>query len=106
MGDGSERSDAFSEISDGYSETLAADLRITMTSLRRLAGLMLALLILKLVRILRLLVRVVRLQRQEEPGWRRMVRARIALGLVRLSHAVLGLSGIVAPWLAGDDPLQ
>jgi hypothetical protein len=72
-----------------------------MTRLRRLAALMLALLILKLVRLLRLAVRTVRLQRQEEPGWRRMIRARIALGLVRLSRAVLALTGVVAPWLAG-----
>jgi hypothetical protein len=80
--------------------------RITMTSLRRLAGLMLALMILKLVRILRLAVRTVRFQRQEGPEWLRMLRARIALGLVRLSHAVRALTGIVAPWLAGDDQLQ
>ena len=73
-----------------------------MTSLRRLAAFMLALLILELVRILRLLVRILRLQRQEGPGWRRMVRMRIAFCLVRLSRAVLDLTGIVAPWLAGD----
>jgi hypothetical protein len=72
-----------------------------MTRLRRLAALMLALIILRLVRVLRLLVRILRLQRREEPGWRRMIRMRIAFRLVRLSHAVLALSGIVAPWLAG-----
>jgi hypothetical protein len=102
MGHGLERSDAFSEVSDEYSETLAADLRITMTRLRRLAALMLALMILKLVSILRLLVRIMRLRRQEGPEWRRMIRMRIAFRLVRLSRAVLDLSGVVAPWLAGD----
>ena len=76
-----------------------------MTSLRRLAGLMLALLLLKLIRILRLLVRTLRLQRQDGPEWRRMARTRIAFRLVHLSHAVLDLSGVVALWLAEDDPL-
>jgi hypothetical protein len=50
----------------------------------------------------RLRVRILRLQRQEGPGWRRMIRMRIAFCLVRLSRAVLDLTGIVAPWLAGD----
>ena len=71
-----------------------------MTSLRRLIGLLLARLLLTLVRILRLQVRTTRLQLREGPGWRRMIRARIALRLVRLSHAVVGLSGIAAAWLA------
>ena len=73
-----------------------------MTHLRRLAALMLALMILELVRILRLLVTIMRLQRQEGPEWLRMIRLRIAFRLVRWSRAVLHLSGIVAPWLAGD----
>jgi hypothetical protein len=70
--------------------------------LRRLAALMLALMILTVVRILRLQVRMLRLWSPGPGarGWRRMIRARLALGLVRLSRAVLDLSGIVAPWLA------
>ena len=70
--------------------------------LRRLAALMLALVILTVVRILRLQVRMLRLWAPGPGawGWRRVIRARIALGLIRLSHVVLGLTGIVAPWLA------
>jgi hypothetical protein len=81
---------------------------MTMTPLRRLAALTLALVLLKLIRVLRLLVRSLRLWSPGPGvwGWRRMIRMRIALGLVRLSRAVLNLSGIVAPWVAGDDPLQ
>ena len=72
--------------------------------LRRLAALMLALLLLRLIWILRPLVRALRLQGQEGPGWRRMMRARMAFPLARLSYALLNLSGVVAPWLAEDDP--
>jgi hypothetical protein len=71
-----------------------------MTSLRRLIGLLLAHMLLKLVRLLRLQVRTIRLRLLEGPGWRRMVRARIAFRLIRLSRVVLGLSGIAASWLA------
>jgi hypothetical protein len=58
-----------------------------MTRLRRFAALVLALMLLKLVRVLRLLVRLQR--RHPGPSW------------LRMSRAVLALSGIVAPWLAG-----
>jgi hypothetical protein len=68
-------------------------------SLRRLAGLMLAPMILMLVWILRLLVRALRRQGQEGPEWRRMMRARIAFGLLPLTQAVLDLSGVVGLWL-------
>ena len=70
-----------------------------MPNLRRLIGLLLARLLLTLIRALRLSLRTVRLH-QEGPGWRRMIRARIALRLIRLSHVVVGLSGIAASWLA------
>jgi hypothetical protein len=69
-------------------------------SLRRLAGLTLAPMILMLVWILRPLVRALRRQGQEGPEWRRMMRARIAFGLLPLSYAILNLSGVVALWLA------
>ena len=72
-----------------------------MTDLRRLIGLLLAHLLLRIIRILRLSLRAVKLQRQEGPGWRRMIRARIALRMIRLSHAVLGLSAQTVAWLEG-----
>jgi hypothetical protein len=71
-----------------------------MPHLRRLVAHMLALLLLRLIWILRPLVRALRLQGQEGPGWRRMIRARMAFPLMRLSHALLNLSGLIARWLA------
>ena len=74
-----------------------------MPSLRRLIGLLLAHMLLKLVRLLGLQVRTIRLRLLEGPGWRRRVRTRVALHLIRMSHAVIDFTGIVAPWLEGDD---
>ena len=93
MGHGSERADE-----NFGPRNPSPHWRVTM-SLRRLAGLMLAPMILMLVQILRFLVRALRRQGQEGPEWRRMMRARIAFGLLPLSYALLNLSGVVGLWL-------